>query len=102
MQTMIVLVNLKEGVSPEDYERWVSRSYAPAARELTSVSDWRNHRVGGLLGSDAEPPYRYVVTTEFSDLGQLADDVGGEEMQALLAELHEYAEVTQLVSERFA
>ena len=101
MPTMIVLVNLKEGVSPEDYERWVLRSYAPAVRELPSVGDWRNHRVGGLLGSDAEPPYRYVVTTEFSDLGQLGEDVRGEEMQRLLAELHEYAEVTQLVAERF-
>lgn len=102
MPTMIVLVNLKEGVIPEDYERWVTRSYAPAARELPSVGDWRNHRVHALLGSDAEPPYRYVVTTEFSDLEQLGEDVGGEEMQGLLAELHEYAEVTQLVAERFA
>jgi hypothetical protein len=81
---MIVLVNLKEGVSPEDYERWVARSYAPAARELPSVGDWRNHRVSGLLGSDAVPPYRYVVTTEFSDLEQLGEDAGGEAMQELL------------------
>ena len=102
MPTMIVLVNLKEGVSPEDYERWVARSYAPAARELPSVGDWRNHRVSGLLGSDADPPYRYVVTTEFSDLEQLGEDVGGEEMRRLLSELREYADVTQLVAERFA
>jgi hypothetical protein len=99
---MIVLVNMKEGVSPEVYERWVSRSYAPAVRKLPSVGDWRNHRVSGLLGSDADPPYRYVVTTEFGDLEQLGEDVRGEEMRRLLAELHEYAEVTQLVAERFA
>jgi hypothetical protein len=30
--TMVVLVDLKPGVSPEDYERWVIESYAPAAR----------------------------------------------------------------------
>ena len=102
MPTMIVLVNLKEGVSAEDYERWVLRSYAPAVRELPSVGDWRNHRVDGLLGSDADPPYRYVVTTEFSDPLQLGEDVGGEEMRRLLSELHEYADVTQLVAERFA
>ena len=64
MPTMIVLVDLKEGVAPEAYERWVLESYAPAVRELPSVSDWRNHRVTGLLVSDAEPPYRYVVTLE--------------------------------------
>ena len=101
MPTMIVLVNLKEGVSPEDYERWVVESYAPAARKLPSVEDWRNHRVGGLLGSDAAPPYRYVVTLEVSDLERLVQDMAGEEMQRLISELHGFAEVTQLMTERF-
>jgi hypothetical protein len=98
---MIALVNLKEGVNPEDYERWVVESYAPTASGLPSVEDWRNHRVGGLLGSDAAPPYRYVVTLEVRDLEQLGRDVSGEEMQRLLSELHGFAEVTQLVAERF-
>jgi hypothetical protein len=101
MPTMIALVNLKEGVNPEDYERWVVESYAPTASGLPSVEDWRNHRVGGLLGSDAAPPYRYVVTLEVRDLEQLGRDVSGEEMQRLLSELHGFAEVTQLVAERF-
>ena len=102
METMIVLVNLKEGVNPEDYERWVLRSYAPAVRKLPSVADWRNHRVHSLLGSDAAPPYRYVVTTEVNDVRQLGRDVAGAEMQRLLSELREYTDVTQLVAERFA
>ncbi len=42
MPTMIVPVNLKEGVSPEDYERWVVESYAPAASGFPSVEDWRH------------------------------------------------------------
>ena len=52
---MIILVRQKEGVRPEGYERWVLESYAPAVMELPSVSDWRNHRVSGLLGSNGEP-----------------------------------------------
>ena len=99
---MIVLVELKEGVDPEDYERWVLEDYAPAVRELPSVSDWRNHRVTGVLGSDAEPPYRYVVTLEAEGLEALGRDMAGSEMGRLLGELHEYAGVTQLLSERFA
>ncbi len=98
---MIVLVNLKRDVRPEDYERWIRDSYAPAARNLPSVSDWRNHRVSGLLSSDAVPPYRYVVTLEVEDMEQLGRDMAGEKMRRLLAELHEFAEVTQLVAERF-
>lgn len=101
MPTMIVLVNLKEGVTPEDYERWVRDSYAPAVKSLPSVSDWRNHRVGGLLGSDTAPSYRYVVTLEVDDMERLGRDMAGGEMQRLLTELHEFADVTQLMAERF-
>ncbi|MBA3793442.1 MAG: hypothetical protein H0X19_04815 [Rubrobacter sp.] len=100
--TMIVLVRLKRSVEIGEYERWVQESYAPAVRELPSVSDWRNHRVTGLLGSEAKPPYRYVVTLEVADLARLGEDMAGERIRALLAELHGYAEVTQLMAERFA
>lgn len=102
MPSMIVLVDLKEGVDPEDYERWVLESYAPAVRELPSVEDWRDYRATGLLGSDAAPPYRYVVTLDIRDLDQLGRDVASEEMQGLLSELHDLADVTQIMAERFA
>ncbi len=101
MPMITVLVNLKESVSPEEYERWVVESYAPAVRRLPSVADWQNHSVSGLLGSDAAPPYRYVVTVEIADLEQLGRDMAGEESQSLSSELHGFAEVTQLMSERF-
>ena len=99
---MIVLVNLKDSVSQDDYERWILEYYAPAVRGLPSVGDWRDYRAGGLLGSGAAPPYRYVVTLEVVDLEQLGRDMVGEEMQRLIAELHELAEVTQIMAERFA
>jgi hypothetical protein len=99
---MFVLVNLKEGVSPEDYERWILESYAPVVTDLPSVEDWRDYRASGLLGSDADPPYRYVVTLEVSDLEQLGRDMHGEEMQRLFSELHGLAEITQIIAERFA
>ena len=102
MPTMIVLVNLKEGVSPEDYERWILDSYAPAVKRLPSVADWRDYRVSGLLGSEEAPPYRYVVTLEVSDLEQLGRDMARQEMQRLFTELHGLAEITQLTAERFA
>jgi REDY-like protein HapK len=99
--TIVVLVKLKEGVSPEDYERWALEDYAPEVRELSTVSDWRNHRVGGLLGSDERPPYDYVVALQVDDLARLGEDMAGDRMRALLSELHGYAEVTQLMAERF-
>lgn len=98
---MAVLVRLREGVQPEDYERWVLESYAPAVVGLPSVSGWRNHRVTGLLGTRERAPYDYVVTLEIVDLARLGEDMAGGEMRALLSELHGYAEVTQLMAERF-
>ena len=55
MPTMIVRVNLKEGVSPEEYEPWILEPHAPAAKTLTSVEDCRDYRVAGLLGSRTHP-----------------------------------------------
>ncbi len=57
--------------------------------------------MGGLLGSDEEPPYSYVVTLEVADLGRLGKEMGSGRMRELLSELHGYAEVTQLMAERF-
>ncbi len=102
MPAMIVLVNLKEGVSPEDYERWILESYAPAAKDLPSIEDWRDYRASGLLGSDVTPPYQYVVTLEATNQEQLGRDMRGEEMQRLFSELDELAEITQVMAERFA
>ena len=98
---MIVLVNLKDDVAPEEYERWLDERYVPAILKLPSVDEWRGHRVGGLAGADGEPPYQYIVAVEINDLEQLRKDMEGEQVQVLLGELGRYAEVTQLMTDRF-
>jgi len=101
MPTMIVLVNLQEDVAPEDYEQWLADRYVPAVLDLPSVDEWRGHRVGGLAESDGEPPYQYIVTVEINDQEQLGKDMESERVQILLGDLGRYAEVTQLMTERF-
>jgi prolyl-tRNA editing enzyme YbaK/EbsC (Cys-tRNA(Pro) deacylase) len=59
---MIVLVNLKEDVAPQEYEHWLQERYVPAILDLASVDEWRGYRVGGLPESGSEPPYEYVVS----------------------------------------
>ncbi len=98
---MIVLVNLKDDVAPEEYERWLDERYVPAILELPSVDEWRGHRVGGLAEADGDVLYEYIVTVEINDLQQLGTDMEDERVQTLLAELGRYAEVTQLMTERF-
>jgi hypothetical protein len=101
MPTMIVLVNLKDDVTPEEYERWLDERYVPAVLGLPSVDEWRGYRVGGLAGASGEPPYRYIVAVEINELEQLGKDIESEQVQTLLGELGRYARVTQLVTERF-
>ena len=101
MPTMIVLVNLKENVTPEEYERWLEERYVPAVLGLPSVDEWHGYRVGGLAEAGGGPPYEYIVSVGINDLEQLGKDMEGEQVQALLEELGEYAEVTQLMTERF-
>ena len=93
---MIVLVNLKEDVAREEYERWLEERYVPAILDLASVDEWHGYRVGG-----GEPPYEYVVSVGINDLEQLGKDMQGEQVQRLLGELGRYADVTQLMTERF-
>jgi REDY-like protein HapK len=95
--TMIVLVNLKEDVIPDEYERWLEERYVPAILELDSVDEWNGYRVGG----GGEPPYDYVVSVAINDLEQLGRDMESEWVQRLLGELGRYADVTQLMTERF-
>jgi REDY-like protein HapK len=99
--TMIVLVNLKEDVVPQEYERWLKERYVPAILDLASIDEWRGYRVSGLGESGGEPPYEYVVSVGINDLEQLGKDMESEHVQRLLGELGRYAEVTQLMTERF-
>jgi hypothetical protein len=99
--TMIVLVNLKEDVAPQEYEHWLQVRYVPAILDLASVDEWRGYRVGGLPESGGELPYEYVVSVGINDLEQLGKDMESEQVQRLLGELGRYAEVTQLMTERF-
>ena len=101
MPTMIVLINLKEGVGAEEYERWLGERYVPAILDLASVDEWRGYRVGGLPESGGKPPYEYVVSVGINDLEQLGKDMESEQVQRLLGELGEYVDVAQLMTERF-
>ena len=98
---MIVLVNLKEDAAPEEYERWLEERYVPAILTLASVDEWRGYRVGSLPESGGDLPYQYVVSVTVNDLEQLGRDMESEQVQRLLGELGRYANVTQLMTERF-
>ena len=92
MAIMVVLFNLKPGVSPEEYERWARETDVPAVNALDAVERFRVYKSMGLLGSDAKPPYAYMELVEIADLEQLAEDAASERMREITAEFQTMAD----------
>ena len=103
MPTIIGLFDLKEGVDPQEYERWARTLYAPVVRDMPSINSWQAFRASGIFGSNAAPPYRYFLVIEANDLQAVGRDLTDDRMRTLLSELHEFAEPpTLVVTQRFA
>ncbi len=78
MTTLIVLFNLKAGVSEADYEAFAKTLDIPTVTSLKSVSEFKVYKSLGLFGSDATPPYQYFEVIHFSTVDDLVGDMGNE------------------------
>ena len=82
MTTLLVLFNLKSGVSDADYEAFAKTLDIPTVTSLKSVSDFKVYKSYGIFGSDATPPYRYFEIIHFSTVDELVGDIGAEPKMA--------------------
>jgi hypothetical protein len=98
--TMIVLFNLKEGQSADDYERWERKRDAPTARSLPSIEEWSLYCAQGLVGSDGTPPLDYIEVVQVNDTDQMARDMAGEASQRMGAEIARSADAQFVLAER--
>ncbi|HEY8568548.1 REDY-like protein HapK [Microbulbifer sp.] len=95
--TIVVLFNLKPGVSPSDYEQWARTTDLPTVRNLNSIDQFSVLRTTGLLGSDVPAPYQYVELLVVKDMEQLGADVSSETMQKVAAEFQQFADNPQFM-----
>jgi hypothetical protein len=91
MTTVVVLFNLKAGVSVQEYEAWARSTDLPNVNALPSVSSFRVLRSAGLLGG-APAPYQYVELIELKSLEAFRGDVKSEVMQGVAREFRAYAD----------
>ena len=82
MTTLIVLFNLKAGVSETDYEAFAKTLDIPTVTSLKSVSEFKVYKSLGLFGSDAKPPYQYFEVIHFSSVDELVGDMDNEPKMA--------------------
>lgn len=103
MKTLVVLFNLKAGVTPTDYEQWATTTDLPTVRGLSSVGAFEIYRAEGVLGSEAPSPYAYIELIDVHTLEALFGDIGTPVMQKVAAEFQMLAhEPLFLITERFS
>ena len=96
---IVVLFNLKPGVTRERYEGWAKATDIPTVKGLASIADFQVMRATGLLGSSAAPPYQYVELIDVADPDQFGRDVASEAMSRIAAEFQSIADVVFLTTE---
>lgn len=89
---IIVLFNLKTGVTIEAYEKWVRDTDMPGVRALKSVRSYHVQRATGILGSTDASPYAYVEIIEIGDMALFGEEAASATVQALMADMQNYAD----------
>ena len=92
MQTVIVLFNLKPGVSAGEYEAWARASDLPVVNALPSVDRFEVLKSSGLLIGDGKPPYDYIEIIRIPDMAAFGKDLGDPAAQAGAAQFRQYAD----------
>ena len=96
-KTIIALFNLKPGIDPADYEKFVRETDAPTARNLPSVISWRGLKASGLFGSDATAPYQYFEIIDITDVAGFGQDAVSEGMKKVTDYFYSVADNPQFI-----
>ena len=94
---IIVVFNLKEGVSAADYEAWAKKDDIPGVNRLGSVEKFTVHKATGLFGSDEAAPYQYVEILDINGMDSFVADISTEEFQAMAAPFQDFADNPQFI-----
>jgi hypothetical protein len=96
MAKIIVLFNLKPGISVADYEAFARDTDLPIVNALPSVRKFEVLRSQGLLGGGSAP-YQYVEILDLHSLEALGADVSTETMQKVAATFQSMAQDPQFI-----
>ena len=87
MAYLLLRYTLKDGVSPEDFEKWVRETDQPKMRSLQRVTSCNTYKMTGLLMGEGAPAQQYAELFEISDMdGFTGEDMPGELVQSVMGE----------------
>ena len=94
---LIVLFNLKPGVTVDDYESWARTRDLPIVRALPSVDDFQVYRSTGLFGGAGAAPFAYIAIIDVADMDGFDKDLAGETVQANMTEFAGFADAPAII-----
>jgi len=98
MAQLILLYNLKDGMSRDDFENWVTEIDYPAMRGLVRIKSFTTYRAEKLLMGDGSPSVQYVEVFDIPDLdGFITEDMPGETVQSVMGAFMGFAEAPQFI-----
>jgi len=92
MKTLIVLFNLRAGVSAIEYETWANAVDIPTVKALKSITDFKLYKSQLLFGSEATPPYQYFEIIDIHDMDTFGAEAGTATMQRVAGEFQQFAD----------
>lgn len=95
---IIVLFNLKPGVSAEEYEGWAKTRDIPGVRSLPSVDDFQVYRSTGLFGGGGPAPYAYFEIIDVADMEGFGTDVASPAIKATSEEFQRFADAPVFIT----
>jgi hypothetical protein len=102
MQQIIVLFNLRPGISASDYEAWAKRVDIPTVGGLKSIASFSVLKSTSRLGSSAPPPFQYIEIIGIRDMSAFAADIATEPMKRVAAEFGNFADAVFINTEPLA
>ena len=99
MTRLLVLFNLKPGITPEEYERWARQVDLPTVRALESIEQFDVYRIPGLLESPAAAPYRYAEVIDIGDMKRFGAEIATVRMREIAARFSQLADAQFLATE---
>jgi hypothetical protein len=98
VKQIIIIYNLKSGVSPERFEDWVRKVDQPNMRGLARVSRFRTFKTESLLMGEGKPSVQYVEVFDITDLDRFVnEDMASATVQMVLGAFMDMVENPELI-----
>ena len=100
---MIVLFNLANGETEDEFVQWMKENDLPVVSKLSSVVEYNLAKTVGMLGGEGEPPYKYMEIIRVSDFDKLGEEASAEAIQNIGAQFQQkVSDGIWLLSEQIA